>query len=180
MKRPNDLKIGFGVPGILSAESTWKLDDTGKEREAAWELYVELITRALVVKMAPGTGFVREYLTSAHQMFGITRDILRRHGSDIARPKPDGAYSFGLLAVATLNHVIRPRTEKWHPLLAAWEADRPEGRTPLDHERAWPQLAECQADLEAMRVTLERWAALLAQACGVPELDVAADRPDLA
>lgn len=176
---PSELKVGFNL-GMVAAESTWSIDDNDEERKAAWEMYVELITRALVVKMATGTGLVREYLTSAYQMFDITRDILRRYGPGIAEPKPDGSYSFGLLAVATLNQVIRPRLERWHPLLDEWESGRPAGRSRLEHETMWPALDECRADLETMRATLEHWAALLADACGVPQLTAAANRPDLA
>ena len=44
-------------------------------------------------------------------MFPITREILRRHGSDCGE--------FAKLAIPVLNQIIRPFTAKWHRLSLA-------------------------------------------------------------
>jgi hypothetical protein len=91
----------------------------------------------------------------------------------VAEPKPDGQYSFGYLALVILNGVVRPFLAHWHPLLEEWEEIRPPGRSRLEHERAWDHAAQLRVELEAIRVSLSQYAALLAAACGVPDLSAA-------
>jgi hypothetical protein len=76
------------------------------DRAAAWELYVELLTRATTQNLAPEDGDEQAALESVHEIFPLTRDILRHHGS--------GAGEFAKLAIPVLNQIIRPFTAKWH------------------------------------------------------------------
>src|SRR5215472_834190 len=76
------------------------------DRAAAWELYVELLTRATTQNIAPEDGDEEAALESVHAIFPLTRDILKGHGS--------GAGEFAKLAIPVLNQVIRPFTAKWH------------------------------------------------------------------
>jgi len=76
------------------------------DRAAAWDLYVELLTRATTQAIAPEDGDEEAALESVHAIFPLTRDILRHHGS--------GAAEFAKLAVPVLNQIIRPFTAKWH------------------------------------------------------------------
>jgi len=69
--------------GVLSLQGTWKPSEV--ERLASWELYVELITRVAVVPLQPGEGLLGEALASLYSLFGVTREVLRRHGPDVAR-----------------------------------------------------------------------------------------------
>ena len=75
------LGLPFGI-GEISGE--WVPEDV--ERDAAWEMYVELITRVGVVKLGPDEGLVREALSSLYSLFDTTREILRCHGPAVARP----------------------------------------------------------------------------------------------
>jgi len=84
------------------------MEPNDTERRAAWELYVELLTRISVVPLAQREGLLREALMSLYSLFDTTRQILRTHGPDIAEPKRDGEYSLGFLAVAMLNFTLRP------------------------------------------------------------------------
>jgi hypothetical protein len=89
-----NVELGWGpakVSGVWEPESA--------ERDAAWELYVELVTRVAVVPLGPGEGVLREALGSLYSLFGSTRDILRRGGPAVARPAPEGRLRFGYLAV---------------------------------------------------------------------------------
>ena len=153
---------------VLSITGTWEPNDA--ERQAAWELYVELITRITVVPLPADHGLAREALNSMYSLFATTREILRRHGPDLAAPKPTGQYNFAYLAVAILNLVLRPTLERWHPELEAWENDRPEGTSRWQHERNWPRYREFRAELETTRSYLSRWAALLAKVNEIPDL----------
>lgn len=78
-------------PAKLSGE--WRPDQA--ERDAACERYVELVTRIAVVPMSAGHGIRREALTSLYQLFGVTREILRKYGAAQAKPPRKGEYRFG-------------------------------------------------------------------------------------
>src|SRR5207244_6175375 len=106
----------------IGVEGTWEPDQA--ERDAAWEMYVELVTRISVAPLAPDEGLLREALSSLYTVFGTTRAILRKYGPSVARPKGEGTLSLGHLAVAILNRVLRPVLAKWHPMLLHYEATR--------------------------------------------------------
>ncbi|MCC5476868.1 hypothetical protein [Streptomyces barringtoniae] len=164
---PKNVEVRLKLP-MLEIAGSWEPNDA--ERRAAWELYVELITRVSVVPLREDEGLLREALTSLYSLFGTAREILRRHGPQIAEPKRNGEYNFGYLAVAMLNYGVRPLLAAWHPALEDWESRRPADRSRRDHERAWPQSAQLRTALNDTRRILAAYADLLAAACGVPNL----------
>jgi hypothetical protein len=147
---------------------TWEPDQA--ERNAAWELYVEFVTRVAVVELGPHEGLLREALNSLHALFGITRDILRRYGPSVAPKDKEQAISFGGLAVAVLNGALRPLLAHWHPALGAYEATRPPGASPVEHERAWGQAAELRSELAKTREVLTEFARTLGEVAGASSL----------
>ena len=159
------MQLGWG-PAKLSGE--WRPDQT--ERDAAWELYVELITRISVAPLRSDDGVLREALLSLHQLFGVTREILRKYGPALARPPKVGEYRFGHLAIWMLNGVLRPFLSRWHPLLLEWEASRPEGVAATVHERGWERSLELRRELETLRVVMLQYAGILATVCEAPAL----------
>ena len=92
------IKAGF-------LEMEWEPKDP--DRKAAWELYVELITRVATQYLAPEDGDEETALASIHKLFELTRATLKQH---------HGCDQFAKIAVAMLNQRIRPFTAKWHPL----------------------------------------------------------------
>lgn len=102
--------------GFLEAE--FKPQDS--DRNAAWELYVELLTRITTQYLSPDDGDETAALDSVHALFPLTRDILRKHGS--------GAGEFAKIAIPVLNQVLRPFASKWHRLCLAKAFDAPDGR----------------------------------------------------
>lgn len=156
-----------GGPGI---SGTWKPDQ--HEREAAWEMYIELVTRVTAVELEPGEGLLREALTSYYSLFATTRQILREHGPVVALPKGSSAdrLSFGEIAVAILNEVVRPLLANWHPRLLHYEAQRLSSMSPFEHERAWVEGAELRRQMNEVRETLVMYAELLAQIARVTPL----------
>lgn len=73
------------------------------DQEAAWEMYVELITRVTTQQLDNDTGDEETALTS---VYNITREILKQKGSD--------AQNFTKIAVIVFNQIIRLFTAKWH------------------------------------------------------------------
>ncbi|MFF1682458.1 hypothetical protein ACFVYG_41245 [Streptomyces sp. NPDC058256] len=153
---------------VLEISGTWEPNDA--ERRAAWEVYVELVTRVSVVPLRADEGLLREALTSMYSLFATTRDVLRQHGPEVAEPKRNGQYNFGYLAVAMLNFGIRPLLARWHPALEDWENQQPVDRSRREHEQLWPQADELRAALTDTRRILTAYTDLLASACGVPNL----------
>lgn len=102
------LKINFGW-----LEGEFAPDDP--DREAAWELYIELLTRVATQHLSPADGDEKAALDSVYAIFPLTREILRKHGS--------GCGEFAKLAIPVLNQIIRPFTAKWHRLLLAGAFD---------------------------------------------------------
>ena len=154
--------------GPIALSGTWEPDES--ERSAAWEMYVELATRVSTQPLEEGQGLLREALASLHALFGITREILRRHGPTVARRKGEGDYSFAEIAVYVLNSGIRPILTKWHPLLRHHESLRPPDSSPIEHERAWERDGKLRAEIEALRVALVNYANLLADVAEVEPL----------
>jgi len=76
------------------------------DKNAAWDLYVELLTRITTQSLPKEHGDEQTALDSIYSIFGITRDVLKRHGRD--------AQEFAKIAIIVLNQIIRPFTAKWH------------------------------------------------------------------
>lgn len=168
MPRLTEFKVKLGIPNVLELEGLWRPD--ASERQAAWELYVELVTRVAVVELGPNEGLLREVLSSLHELFEITRAILRKYGPDVAKTKSGGDYSFGSLAVTVLNLAVRPFLSKWHPMLSDHERSRQLSEPVRAHETGWDQSAEFRADLRALRQLLMPYAELLGEVASVTPL----------
>ena len=126
------------------------------DRAAAWELYIELLTRVTTQYLAPDHGDEKTALDSVYAVFPLTREILRRQGS--------GCGEFAKLAIPVLNQIIRPFTAKWHRLALAGAFQDPLQRTTFrtelaslqarlrDYTRALAAMADVE-DLTALEET---------------------------
>jgi hypothetical protein len=168
MAKLKSVEVRIKFPELFELAGTWEADEA--QRLAAWEIYVELVTRVAVVALGPGDGVMREALTSLHDLFDITRGVLRKGGPDLARPAKVGALSLGIIAVDVLNRAVRPFLARWHPLLLAWEVNRPATQSAADHEAAWPTNAAMRSELAAVQTILRSYADLLGTVAGVPSL----------
>ena len=100
------IKAGF-------LETEWQPHDVDKD--AAWELYIELLTRITTQNLSPDEGDEQAALESIYALFQLTRDITKRQGRHCV--------NFTKIAIPVLNQVVRPFTAKWHGLSleGAWE-----------------------------------------------------------
>ncbi|CAA6815870.1 MAG: Unknown protein [uncultured Sulfurovum sp.] len=76
------------------------------DKAAAWDLYIELLTRITTQPLPKEHGDEQTALNSVFALFALTRDVLKKHGRD--------AEEFSKIAIVVLNQVIRPFTAKWH------------------------------------------------------------------
>ncbi len=104
------LKINLGF-----LEGEFKPSDP--DRVAAWDLYVELLTRVTTQHLDVESGDEKTALDSVHAIFPLTREILRKHGP--------GCGEFAKLAIPVLNQVIRPFAAKWHHFFSARSSNEP-------------------------------------------------------
>ena len=168
MPKLTSVQVSLKLPFIGGVKGTWEPDE--RERDAAWEMYVELITRISVEELKPDEGLLREALSSLHTLFDTTRKVLRQHGPSIAQPKGDNNLSFGYLAVLILNVVIRPVLAKWHPLLLDYESTKESSVSPLEHETQWDKSEELRQAMNDVRSILIEYANILSKVAGVPSL----------
>ncbi len=161
-----EVQVELNVPYIGRIAGTWKPDE--REQDAAWEMYVELVTRVSVADPLPSGGSLRESLSSLYSLFTTTRTLLRSYGPAVARPKNGGQLSFGYVAINVLNYVLRPVLTKWHPMLLDYEHQREEGVSPLVHELEWRHADELREVLKKVRSMLLEYSAVLAEISGVP------------
>ena len=95
------VSLPFGI-----GSASWEADPT--ERHAAWELYIELVTRVAVQSLSTEEGLMREALNSLYSLFGSTREILRKAGPKVGASRQ----SVGGIAIAVLNNGLRPFLSK--------------------------------------------------------------------
>ena len=63
-----NVKLNLKVPGIGGISGTWEPDKS--EVKAAWELYVEMVTRTPLGDLSSQEGSNREALGSIYSLFG--------------------------------------------------------------------------------------------------------------
>ena len=138
-------KIKLG-PRWANAEISLRAED----RDAAWELYVEMLTRIVTQPLPYDVGDDKAALDSVHSLFPITREILRRRG----RP----TVNFSKVAIPVLNQVVRPFTAKWHreSLAGAFDDDARRG--------------EFRRELATLQEELRNYNRMLAEIAGVEDL----------
>jgi hypothetical protein len=129
-------------------EMEWKPSDPDKE--AAWDLYVELLTRITTQTLPDQDGVEQTALDSINALFGITRETLKEHGRSCDQ--------FARIAIVVLNQVVRPFAAKWH-------------RKSQGGAFALPE--ECQQfrqELQVLQTQLRNYTRLLAELAGVEDL----------
>lgn len=128
-------------------EMEWEPKD--EDKSAAWDLYIELITRVATQDLAPEDGDEAAALKSIHDLFGLTRATIKNNGRY--------CINFTRIAVVMLNQKIRPFTAKWHRLILAGDLDA---------------LAKKQfrADMSDLQNELRKYTSLLADLAGVEDL----------
>lgn len=132
--------------GFLQME--WSPKDADKD--AAWELYIELLTRITTQPLDDSTGDELTALDSIYSIFPITRSVIKTKGRDCIQ--------FTKLAIVVLNQIIRPFTAKWHRLSR-------EGAFQKDVARSI-----FRKELEVLQKDLNEYSRMLADMAGVEDL----------
>lgn len=120
------------------------------DKDAAWDLYVEMLTRIVTQPLPPEAGDEQAALESVYSLAPATREILRHHGR--------ASIQFSKVAVPVLNQIIRPFTAKWHRESLAGA---------FDHETKRMRFRE---ELEGLQVELRNYNRMLAEIASVEDL----------
>ncbi len=123
---------------------------TQEDQEAAWDLYIELLTRIATQPLTEGEGYEETALESLYSIFTITRTTLKHHGRSCVE--------FSRIAIIVLNQVLRPFTTKWHSMSRAGMLQSPVHR------------AEFREELKSLQSTLTNYTGLLAELADVEDL----------
>jgi hypothetical protein len=120
------------------------------DKNAAWELYIELITRVSTQYMLPEHGDETSALKSISRLFELTRETIKRNGRHCGE--------FTKIAVIVLNQVVRPFTTKWHRQSLAGAFDDQ------------VQRALFRVELEELQTSLRAYTRMLASLAKVEDL----------
>lgn len=126
----------------------WKPQD--EDKAAAWDLYIELLTRITTQPSGETHGDEQTALESVHQIFPLTRDVMKNNGRH--------CIEFTKIAIIILNQVIRPFTARWHR---------------LSIEGAFSDLEKCRifrGELIELQTVLSIYTKMLADMAGVEDL----------
>ena len=120
------------------------------DKDAAWEMYIELLTRITTQNLATYDGDEKRALESVYSLFATTRSIIKENGRD--------CIEFTKIAVVVLNQKIRPFTAKWHRISIA---NGFENRT---------ECTQFRNELEKLQKVLRVYSSMLAEMAGVEDL----------
>ena len=134
--------------GFLEME--FKPNDVDKN--AAWEMYIELLTRITTQSLADEHGDEKTALESIYNLFPLTREVIKKNGRH--------CIEFTRIAIVILNQKIRPFTAKWHK---------------LSLESAFDDDTQCKIfreELKELQKTLQIYNLLLANMAGIEDLHI--------
>jgi hypothetical protein len=126
----------------------WNPQD--QDRAAAWELYIELLTRVTTQTLQPEHGDEKTALESIYSLFGITRQVLKANTRNCTE--------FTKIAIVVLNQVIRPFTSKWHKLCLSGAFNDPN------------HCITFRTELAVVQSVLRKYTKMLADMAGVEDL----------
>lgn len=126
----------------------WKPQD--EDKDAAWELYIELLTRITTQSLDDDYGDEETALRSVYSIFSLTREVIKSNGRH--------CIEFTKIAIIILNQIVRPFTAKWHR---------------LSLEGAFSDKEQCdifRKELKALQEKINTYTRMLADMAGVEDL----------
>ncbi len=129
-------------------EMDWNPQD--EDKAAAWELYIELLTRITSQPLDDAHGDEKTALASVFSIFESTRDVMKNNGRHCVE--------FTKIAIIVLNQIVRPFTAKWHGLSLNGAFENPD------------QCKEFRSELVKLQSILKIYTKMLADMAGVEDL----------
>ena len=120
------------------------------DQNAAWDLYIEMLTRIITQPLPDHAGDEKAALDSIYSLFPETRRIIKHYGRD--------CINFTKIAIVVLNQIVRPFTAEWHPISIA-------GQLSVE-----PHRSKFRAELKTLQAQLKQYARALADMAKVEDL----------
>ena len=120
------------------------------DKNAAWELYIELLTRVTTQSIPEDFCDEKTTLQSIYSLYDTTRKILKKYGRH--------GNEFSKIAIIILNQKVRPFTTKWHNKLLDGELDTSKNNNLFREE------------LSELQTTLIIYTKMLSDMAGVEDL----------
>ncbi|OYW73532.1 MAG: hypothetical protein B7Z37_21125 [Verrucomicrobia bacterium 12-59-8] len=127
-----------------------KWEPKAADQTAAWDLYVELLTRISTQALPAGHGDEKTALTSVYSLFETIRTIIKKNGKE--------CLNFAKIAIPVLNQIVRPFTAHWHKASLAGAFDKPD------------QCRLFRTELAALQQKLNQFTILLAALADVEDI----------
>ncbi len=166
------VRLPAPVPDRFSG--TWQPD--AREREAAWELFIEIAARMSPEEPPFDEAALQEAHGSLSAVSATTGEILRRYGPTVAQAKGEGNLSLGLISIAVVSSVLRPGLAQWQTLLKDFSSTRGGGTAGIELGK------DLRRTVGVIHKVLLVYIDVVAQAAGVSEIhqalfQVATDAP---
>ncbi len=121
-----------------------------RDKDAAWELYVELLTRFPTQPFDRLYGDEEAALDSIHSLFPVIRQVIRNNGRDCV--------AFTRITVVILNQIVRPFIARWHGVSLNGGFEQPS------------LCGDFRAELVPLQQDLRKFTRMLADMAGVEDL----------
>ena len=129
-------------------EMDWAPKD--EDKDGAWELYIELLTRITTQQLPSEHGDEAVALDSVYALFGLTREVIKRRGRL--------CMEFSKIAIVMLNQKVRPFSAKWHRAINAGAFDDPR------------KCKQFRAELAELQSVLGVYTKMLADMAGIEDI----------
>ncbi len=147
-------------------------DFSNDDRQCAWELYTEIVTRLAVHGKTGGFDNVKEEfdgelyhesLESVYSFFREMRGIMRKF--PVGKIERADEYHLGNFTCAIMNDILRPFLESWQGRYRHWfdlcTRDQPQA-SPFEAQKLFPELEEFLSDWSDVRMLMRAVAKTLA------------------
>jgi hypothetical protein len=146
-----------------------------EDRQCAWELYTEMVTRVAVVGKADDKNcanfdgeVLSESFDSLYRFFQEARGIMRRFPvGRIGKTKNH----LGITVHEMMRTVLRPFLEKWHADFRHWlDAGADKKLSPMVRQTKYPKYKMLQADWQSVRLLMRSVQGELIKTYGLVEV----------
>lgn len=129
------------------------------DRQCAWELYTEMVTRVSIVGKADDRNcsnfdgeLLSESLDSMYKFFQEARNIMKKFPVGKIGKKKN---HLGILIHEMMRQILRPFLEKWHiDYRHWWELHKNDSTNPIEIQRKYPKYKLFMADWQDLRLVM--------------------------
>ncbi|MCB1739800.1 MAG: hypothetical protein KDK91_05480 [Gammaproteobacteria bacterium] len=148
------------------------------DRQCAWELYCELISRVAVVGKLDERGadsfegeVLDQSLQSLYAFFQEARGLMRRYPVGRLRVGARREAHLGYFIAGLVEHVLRPFLEKWQASYRFWWAQQSNAElAPFERQAEYARIDELQADWARLRQFCRDTSDALVQTFELPDV----------